>query len=215
MKEKINDFKSKIEGMAGIIGAIVSSQIDKEKLDQQVKFYLQMGESVIKETVKNYITEQLSKMPLRPQIPVNILVKRCDHFKGDLPKYESDGASGIDVRAQIDEDIVLSPRQRVLIPTGLCFEIPQGYEVQARPRSGLAIKKGIALVNSPGTIDADYRGEIKIIVINLGEESVEIKDQDRIAQLVVAPVLQADFQWTEELSDTDRGEGGFGSTGTN
>ena len=109
--------------------------------------------------------------------------------------------------------VILAPGERTLIPTGLSFEIPLGYEIQARPRSGLAIKKGLTLLNTPGTIDADYRGEVKIIVANLGQEHIEIADQDRIAQLVVAPVLQAHFELVTELSETARGAGGFGSTG--
>lgn len=146
---------------------------------------------------------------------INLKVMKHNHFKGDLPAYQSSLASGFDVRAQIESPIVLKPQERALIPTGLAFEIPAGYEIQARPRSGLAIKNGVSLVNTPGTIDADYRGEVKIILINLGQEPFVIQPQDRIAQLVLAPVLQADFQLVESLSDTARGAGGFGSTGKN
>jgi dUTP pyrophosphatase len=145
------------------------------------------------------------------RLPVKI--KTLAHFKGDLPAYQSKEASGFDVRAQIENTLVLQPGQRALIPTGLSFETPQGFEIQARPRSGWAIKQGVSLVNTPGTIDSDYRGEVKVIVINLGQEPVEIKDQDRIAQLVIAPVYQADFQVVQDLNATDRGAGGFGSTG--
>ena len=144
---------------------------------------------------------------------MNLQIKLLENFKGDLPKYESHLASGFDVRAQVTETLVVKPGERVLVPTGLSFAIPEGFEIQARPRSGLAIKKGISLVNSPGTIDADYRGEVKIILINHGQEDFEIKDQDRIAQLVVTPVIQAQFDVVTELSETARGEGGFGSTG--
>jgi dUTP pyrophosphatase len=140
-------------------------------------------------------------------------IQKLSHFKGDLPAYQSTLASGFDVRAQLPFTLTLKPGERALIPTGLAFEIPSGFEIQARPRSGLAIKKGVSLVNTPGTIDADYRGEVQIILINLGQEPFEIKDQDRIAQLVVAPVWQADLQLVESLSSTDRGAGGFGSTG--
>ncbi len=140
-------------------------------------------------------------------------VKPLVNFRGDLPRYESIWASGFDVRAQLEQKVILAPGERTLIPTGLSFEIPLGYEIQARPRSGLAIKKGLTLLNTPGTIDADYRGEVKIIVANLGQEHIEIADQDRIAQLVVAPVLQAHFELVTELSETARGAGGFGSTG--
>lgn len=144
---------------------------------------------------------------------VGLKIKRLPNFKGELPKYQSPLASGFDVRAQVDSPVVLKPGERYLVPTGLSFEIPPGFEIQARPRSGWAIKDGIGLVNSPGTIDADYRGEVKIIVINLGQNSVEVKDQDRIAQLVVAPVVQAFFEEVKDLSETERGAGGFGSTG--
>jgi dUTP pyrophosphatase len=141
-------------------------------------------------------------------------IKKLAHYQGELPKYESHLASGFDVRAQLGgEKIEVAPGQRVLVPTGLAFAIPEGFEIQARPRSGLAIKKGISLVNTPGTIDADYRGEVKIILINHGQEVFTIEDQDRIAQLVLAPVVQADFVVVEELSSTERGTGGFGSTG--
>lgn len=144
---------------------------------------------------------------------VKLQIKKLTHFRGELPKYETPLSSGFDIRAQTDGKIVLKPGERVLIPTGLAFSIPEGYEIQARPRSGLAIKKGISLVNTPGTIDADYRGEVKIILINHGQEEVEILDQERIAQLVLCPVLQAEFESVEELDQTDRGAGGFGSTG--
>ena len=144
---------------------------------------------------------------------INLKVMKLKNFKGELPAYQSNLASGFDIRAQLDKEIILKPGERALIPTGLSFEIPPGYEIQARPRSGLAIKNGISMVNTPGTIDADYRGEIKIILINHGQEAFPIKDQDRIGQLVLAPVIQANFVLTETLTETDRGAGGFGSTG--
>lgn len=144
---------------------------------------------------------------------VSVKILKRENFKGDLPRYESTHASGFDVRAQLDKPMLLKPGERALVPTGLSFEIPAGFEIQARPRSGLAIKKGISLVNTPGTIDADYRGEVKIIVINLGQEPVEIADQERIAQLVICPVYQAQFEVVGALTDTSRGGGGFGSTG--
>lgn len=144
---------------------------------------------------------------------LNVKVKKLSHFKGDLPAYQSQAASGFDVRAQINEAIVLKPGMRTLIPTGLSFEIPVGFEIQARPRSGLAVKHGISMVNTPGTIDADYRGEVKVILINLGQEDFVIQPLERIAQLVIAPVYFAQFEVVEELSDTERGLGGFGSTG--
>lgn len=135
-----------------------------------------------------------------------------ENFKGELPKYESALSSGFDMRARIDKPIVLAVGERCLVPTGLSFEIPEGFEIQMRPRSGLAIKKGITLLNTPGTIDADYRGEVKIIIANMGNEPFEIKDQDRIAQCVLCPVYQAEFEVVDELGETHRGEGGFGST---
>lgn len=144
---------------------------------------------------------------------IKMNIKKLANFKGEAPAYQSNGASGFDVRAQLEKNIQLNPGERVLIPTGLSFEIPLGFEIQARPRSGLAIKNGISLVNTPGTIDADYRGEVKIIIINHGQEIFEIKDQDRIAQLVICPIVQADFNFSSELSETARGSGGFGSTG--
>ena len=132
-----------------------------------------------------------------------------------LPSYETTGAAGADVRANLPggASITLEPGQRALIPTGLRIEIPNGYEVQVRPRSGLALKHGITLPNTPGTIDSDYRGPLGVILLNAGQESFEVAHGERIAQLVVAPVVQAMFEAADSLSDTDRGSGGFGSTG--
>jgi dUTP pyrophosphatase len=140
-------------------------------------------------------------------------VKIISRSKHDLPKYETSNSAGLDVRANLDEKMVLLPLQRALIPTGLFMEIPPGYECQVRPRSGLAIKKGISVLNSPGTVDADYRGEIGVILINLSNEEFIVEDGERIAQLVFAKVEQAIWTSVEVLSDTERGEGGFGSTG--
>lgn len=144
---------------------------------------------------------------------IAVKVKKLENFHGELPQYQSMGASGFDIRAQLAGPVVLNPGERALIPTGLSFEIPLGYEIQARPRSGFAVKNGVTVLNTPGTIDADYRGEVKIIIINLGNEAVTINDQERCAQLVIAPVLQAHFQLVDELGSTERGAGGFGSTG--
>lgn len=131
-----------------------------------------------------------------------------------LPAYETSGAAGCDLRANLpDGAIRLPPGARILVPTGLRFEIPQGFEVQVRPRSGLALKHGITLVNSPGTIDSDYRGEVGIIVLNMGAEPFEIAHGQRIAQIVVAPVVQAVFEIADSMSHTARNAGGFGSTG--
>ncbi len=144
---------------------------------------------------------------------MTVKIKKWSHFKGELPAYQSPGASGFDIRAQLAAPLVLKKGERVMIPTGLSFEVPLGFEIQVRPRSGWAAKQGLTVLNTPGTIDADYRGEVKIILINLGQEDVVIKDQDRCAQMVVAPVILAHFELATELSDTDRGIGGFGSTG--
>jgi len=135
------------------------------------------------------------------------------HPRAETPKYESSGASGMDLRAFLEADISIPPLGRVKIPTGLQIEIPQGYEAQIRPRSGLAIKKGITVLNSPGTIDCDYRGDIEIILVNLSSENVIIKNSDRIAQLVIAPVCRVNLEEVKELTLTGRGSGGFGSTG--
>ena len=130
-----------------------------------------------------------------------------------LPRYESDGAAGMDLRAFLDEDISIPPLGRIKISTGLKIEIPQGYEAQVRPRSGLALKHGITVLNSPGTIDCDYRGIIEVILINLGNESFTVKNNERIAQLVVSPVSSAQITEVELLTDSKRGSSGFGSTG--
>jgi dUTP pyrophosphatase len=129
----------------------------------------------------------------------------------DLPRYETDGAAGLDLRA--DEAFTLAPGERRVVPTGLALEIPPGHEGQVRPRSGLAARHGVALVNAPGTIDSDYRGEVKVILVNLGQTPVAFARGDRIAQLVVAPVTRAEIALVDDLSDTGRGSGGFGSTG--
>ncbi len=129
------------------------------------------------------------------------------------PSYQSAGSAGADLRAFLDKPIILEPGERAAVPTGVKMELPEGYEAQVRPRSGLALKHGIACLNSPGTIDSDYRGELKVILANLGSERVSIAPGDRIAQLVVAPVARAIFEERGSLGSTARGEGGFGSTG--
>jgi len=133
--------------------------------------------------------------------------------KHPLPAYATELSAGMDIRANISEPIMLSPLQRCLVPTGLYIALPQGYEAQVRPRSGLAIKKGITVLNSPGTIDADYRGEICVILINLSSEPFVIEDGERIAQMVIAQHEQAEWQEVSILSETERGVGGFGHTG--
>lgn len=138
-------------------------------------------------------------------------------FKTDpqarLPEYETAGAAGADIRARLSQAVVVPPLGRVRIPTGLVLEIPPGFEAQIRPRSGLAAKNGVTVLNSPGTIDSDYRGELQIILINLGSDDFTVSDGDRIAQMVIAPVSRALIQETAVLSQTERGSGGFGSTG--
>ncbi len=131
-----------------------------------------------------------------------------------LPRYMSEAAAGLDLAAALDGPLTVAPGQRIAVSTGLAIALPPGYEGQVRPRSGLALKKGLTVVNAPGTIDADYRGEVRVLVINLGTEAVVIETGDRIAQLVVAPVSRAAVHEVEELPPSERGTGGFGSTGT-
>lgn len=140
-------------------------------------------------------------------------VKIVSKSKHALPSYETLLSAGMDVRANLQEPILLKPMERILVPTGLFIELPEGYEAQLRPRSGLAIKHGLTLLNSPGTIDADYRGEIKVIVCNLSTEDYKIKDGERICQMVIAPYSRIVWKEVSVLSETDRGIGGFGHTG--
>jgi len=149
---------------------------------------------------------------MHSQNEVPVPVKRLPHFAGlELPAYATDGAAGMDVLAA--EDVVLAPGERHAVATGLAVAIPPGYEIQVRPRSGLALKYGISVPNTPGTIDSDYRGEVKVILINHGTEPFDVRRGDRIAQLVLAPVTRATWLKVDELNETVRGEGGFGSTG--
>ncbi|OJF76021.1 MAG: deoxyuridine 5'-triphosphate nucleotidohydrolase [Treponema sp. CETP13] len=143
----------------------------------------------------------------------NIVVKVQSQSDVKFPEYKTAGSAGADVYAYLSEDISLAPGEFKLIPTGLFLEIPQGYEIQVRPRSGLAAKYGITVLNSPGTIDSDYRGEAKVCLINLGKKMVTISNGDRIAQFVLAPVCCASYQFSQTLSETKRGSGGYGSTG--
>lgn len=140
-------------------------------------------------------------------------VKVINRSRFDLPRYATPLSAGMDVRANIDEAVVLRPLERAMIPTGLSIELPEGYEMQIRPRSGLAAKHGITVLNSPGTIDADYRGEIRVILVNLSNEEFRIEAGERIAQMVVARHEQVEWELTEELGESERGAGGFGSTG--
>lgn len=200
---ELGQIKKSVESIAKTFGAMVEEKLgERSQLEENVRRLAKQIETVVTEALWN---KGFDKVTLK--------FKKLENFKGELPSYETAYAAGMDVRARVDESVTLQPGERALVPTGLSVEIPRGYEMQVRPRSGLAIKKGIGLVNSPGTIDADYRGEIKIIVINHGQQAFTIEDQDRIAQFVVAPVVQAEIEEAVELEETERGAGGFGSTG--
>ncbi len=142
-----------------------------------------------------------------------MLVRIVNKSKHDIPKYETDASAGMDLRANLDKEVLLSPMQRALISTGLFIELPVGFEAQVRPRSGLAIKYGITVLNTPGTIDADYRGEIKVILVNLSDQDFVIKDGERIAQMIISAHVHAKLEEVEVLNETVRGAGGFGHTG--
>lgn len=145
---------------------------------------------------------------------MKIRLRRLPHARDlPLPEPASPGSAGADLRAAVDTDVVLSPGGRLAVPTGLVLEIPQGWEGQVRPRSGLAIRHGVTLANPPGTIDSDYRGEVKVLLIHLGDEPLTIRRGDRVAQLVVVPVERVEWEEVEALEESGRGEGGFGSTG--
>lgn len=143
-----------------------------------------------------------------------ISVQRLPHAEGlELPSYATEGAAGADLSAAVETELELAPGERAAVPTGLVLEIPAGWEGQVRPRSGLAIRHGLTVVNAPGTIDSDYRGELKVLLVNLGSESVVLRRGDRVAQLVIAPAPRAGFVEAGEVAASDRGSGGFGSTG--
>ena len=142
-----------------------------------------------------------------------VIVKIINQSDNNLPHYATSGSAGMDIRANLQQPIKLRSLQREMVPTGIFIELPEGYEAQVRPRSGLANKQGITCLNSPGTVDSDYRGEIKVILINLSEEEQIINHGDRIAQMVIAKVERATWELTEQLTETTRGEGGFGHTG--
>jgi len=145
---------------------------------------------------------------------IRLLLKRRSGTKDvPLPKYMSEHAAGMDLCAAVDEPVIIKPGERAIVPAGIYIALPPGYEAQVRPRSGLAIKKGVTVANAPGTIDADYRGEVGVILVNLGAEPFEVTRGMRVAQMVVAPVTRAEIAVTDELPDSERGEGGFGSTG--
>jgi len=142
-------------------------------------------------------------------------IKIVNHSKHVLPAYETTSSAGLDLRANIEQEIILEPLQRALIPTGLFIELPIGFEAQVRPRSGLAFKKGVTVLNSPGTIDADYRGEIKVILVNLSNETFIVQDGERIAQMIISAHEKAEWIEADDLEESERGDGGFGHTGTN
>lgn len=142
-------------------------------------------------------------------------IKIVNHSHHELPSYGTIHSAGMDIRANLEEPVILHPMQRILIPTGLFIQLPVGYEAQIRPRSGLALKSGITVLNSPGTIDADYRGEIGIILINLSDSDFEIKDGERLCQMVVKEFCRVEWEEVERLDETTRGDGGFGHTGIN
>ncbi len=145
---------------------------------------------------------------------IRVLVKRLAHGADlPLPRYESAGAAGADLRAAVTQDVTLPPMGRALVPTGLCFEIPSGYELQVRPRSGLAARHGVTVLNTPGTVDSDYRGEVQVILANFGDGPFTLRRGERIAQAVLAPVTRGVYEDAAEISQTERGSGGFGSTG--
>jgi len=149
-------------------------------------------------------------MSMRPRLEVKVL----PHGEGlELPAYQTPGSAGMDLRAALTEPYVLRSLERGLVPTGLAIAVPPGFEAQVRPRSGLALRKGLSMHNSPGTIDSDYRGELKVIVVNLSHEDIVIERGMRIAQMVICPVAQAEIVVVDTLDETDRGSGGFGSTG--
>jgi dUTP pyrophosphatase len=204
---EIHQFKRTLLDFVKTIESAVEKKLgDRSQLEEQVRQFARGVEKTVSEAVWNR----------RSALDTTVIkVRRLEHFKGDLPRYETSLSSGFDIRAQLSSPMKINPGDRVMIPTGLSFEIPPGLEIQVRARSGLAIRSGIGVVNAPGTIDADYRGEVKVILINWGNEPVTIQDQDRIAQFVVCPVIQAELLDVEDLNETERGMGGFGSTGQN
>jgi len=145
--------------------------------------------------------------------PAAVLKIKRVRGSAELPQYMTSGAAGMDLSAALTEPLVLEPRERALVPTGVAIELPQGYEGQVRPRSGLATRHGVTVLNAPGTVDADYRGEVNVVLVNLGKEVVQIEPHMRIAQLVVAPVSRLEILEVQQLSETSRGVGGFGHTG--
>lgn len=204
-----------MQEIAKTVGALVEDKLgERSQLEEQVRGMAKMAERMVADAIRTRVPKDMfASGDMATGQKVTLRLKKLEHFKGELPTYATAGASGLDVRARVDQTVSLAPGERALIPTGLSLEIPYGFEVQVRPRSGLAISKGLSLVNSPGTVDADYRGEVKVIVINLGQEAIQIADGERMAQLVVCPVIQAELVEVTETTETARGAGGFGSTG--
>jgi dUTP pyrophosphatase len=150
----------------------------------------------------------------QPVLYQSMKVRIVNQSKHDLPEYATSSSAGMDLRANLDSPIQLKPLQRAMVPTGIFIELPVGFEAQVRPRSGLAAKHGITVLNTPGTIDADYRGEVKVILVNLSEDTFEVNDGERIAQMIIAAHQQAEWERVETLNETERGAGGFGHTGS-
>ncbi len=192
--------------------------LGQRHLDKFLKTRLQKFDKTLHKVALPFLenlADFLLSLKDREDQPIFVIVKKLKNFQGELPKYETQGSSGLDVRAQLVEDIYLEPHDRVLIPTCLCVEIPKNYELQIRPRSGLSFKEGLGVINSPGTIDSDYRGEIKIILMNYSNHKITITNQQRIAQFVLCPVKKLEWIEAYHLKTTQRGGGGFGSTGKN
>ncbi len=169
---------------------------------------------IVVDAVADFAAEDGNGSDSEMSFSVSVGVKTLPHFEGlTLPQYQTEGSAGLDLSAACQEDIVIAPGERKLVPTGISISLPAGYEAQIRPRSGLALKNGITLPNSPGTIDSDYRGELQVILLNLGQEAFTVKRSMRIAQMVIAPVVKAQLVLADNLEDTVRAAGGFGSTG--
>lgn len=203
-----NQFGRKVEQFSQLAqGVVAQGMAEFGPFEDKIK--------QLKAQLEDFVIGQIDRALDHRAKKLKIKLKKLPHFEGELPRYESLLSSGFDVRLQKSEALTLEAGERALVPTGLSFEIPAGFELQARPRSGLSIKKGLSLLNTPGTIDADYRGEVQIILVNLGQETIVLNPQERIAQLVLCPIYQAEFEVVSELSSTVRADGGFGHTGTN
>lgn len=202
---ELNQLRRSVQEIARVVGAIVEEKLgDRTHLEEQFRNLARTIERSVSEAIQ-------SRMGSKERVELKL--KALPHFSGELPHYQTSGSSGMDVRACLSGPVTINPMERKLVPTGLSMEVPKGFEVQVRPRSGLAIKKGLSVINTPGTIDADYRGEVQIILINLGQEPITIENHERIAQMVICPVVHAEVVVVDELAESARGNGGFGSTG--